>query len=206
MTLDFSEELAAVARFYDARQVGDVGPLGFRRTTELGALLACLPGLVERGILAPGQSAFLDLGCGDGRVNDLLSYLTRASIGVEVDEWTVEEHRQLRVGLDATLRRQGLRPVPDNVTLFRGDATDWVMHEVMRRVTGVAFDEIDIFYTFLTGHDEFAGLIAARGRPGCSYLVNGVHRVVPRYENLEPIAGMSPLRGALAGYRKPLRG
>jgi len=203
MADDFDRELSAVARFYDERQVGDVGPLGFRRTSALGVLLSCVPTLIERGILVPGQSAFLDLGCGDGRVNDLLAYLTRASIGIEVDEWTVEEHRQLRTELDAELKQGGLRPVPDNVFLFRGDATDWVMHDVMRRRTGVAFDEVDLFYTFLTGHDEFAALIAARGRPGCSYLVYGMDRIFPSYEGLKLDEELSPLGGAIAVFRKP---
>lgn len=199
----FGPELEALARFYDERQVGDVGPLGFRRTTELHRLLECLPALVEGGILEPQQTAFLDLGCGDGRVNDLLAYLTRSSIGIEVDEWTVNEHRQLRAALAAALAEQGLRPVPDNVHLFRGDATDWVMHEVIRRATDVAFDEVDIFYTFLTAHDELASLIAARARPGCAFLVYGVDRIVPRYEGLDAVDGMSPLHGTLAVYRKP---
>jgi hypothetical protein len=203
MADDFGPELEAVARFYDARLVGDVGPLGFRRTTELGKLLSCAPALVENGILVPGESTFLDLGCGDGRVNDLMAFLTRASIGVEVDEWTVEEHRQLTAELADALAADGLRPVPDNVFLFRGDATDWVMHDVIRRATDVAFDEIDIFYTFLTGHDEFADLIAARGKPGCAYLVYGVDRVVPRYEGLARVDGLAPLGDALAVYRKP---
>ncbi|MBW2276497.1 MAG: hypothetical protein JRF63_03330 [Deltaproteobacteria bacterium] len=203
MADDFGPELGAVARFYDDRLVGDVGPLGFRRTTELGRLLACLPPLVDRGILVPGQSAFLDLGCGDGRVNDLMGYLTRASIGIEVDEWTVEEHRKLRPELDEELEAHGQRPVPDNVFLFRGDASDWVMHDVIRRATEVAFDEVDIFYTFLSGHDEFAELIAARGKPGCSYLIYGMDRIFPRYGGLELQGDISPLGGVLAVYRKP---
>jgi hypothetical protein len=203
MNDDYRAELAAVARFYDDRLVGDTGPLGFRRTTELGKLLSCLPSLVERGILVPGESAFLDLGCGDGRVNDLLAFLTRASIGIEIDEWTAEEHRQLRPHLERALADQGLRPVPDNVSLFRGDATDWLMHEVIRRATEVAFDEIDIFYTFLTGHEEFAGLIAARGKPGCSYLVYGMDRIIPSYGGLELVADLSPPCEVLAVFRKP---
>jgi hypothetical protein len=202
MADSFDRELTAVARFYDARQVGDVGPLGFRRTTELGRLLRCLSFLTEQRILVPGRSAFLDLGCGDGRVNDLLSFVTRVSIGVELDEWTLDEHRQQRAELAAQLEQQGLRPLPDNSLLFRGDATDWVMHEVIRRATGVAFDEIDIFYTFLSGHDEFAGLIAARGRPGCAYLIYGMNEIFPRYAGLELVES-SPVGGVLAVYRKP---
>ena len=53
---------AQLVDFYDRRLVGDLGPLGFRRTTELGRLLPCLPALVSAGILEPGLQLALDLG------------------------------------------------------------------------------------------------------------------------------------------------
>jgi SAM-dependent methyltransferase len=199
----FVPELAAVARFYDARLVGDLGPLGFRRTAELGRILACIPALVNEGLLAPGRSSFIDLGCGDGRVNVLMSFLTRVSVGVELDEWTLEEGRELRVELDALLRQKGLRPVPENVHLFRGDASDEATHETIRHATGVALEEIDLFYTFPVGHDDHAALIAARGRPGGTFLVYGVNRVFPRHEGLDLLDHLSPPGGAFAVYRKP---
>ena len=45
----------------------------------------------------------LDLGCGDGRVNVWMSYLAQVSIGVELDEWTLEEHTGLSGALKAEL-------------------------------------------------------------------------------------------------------
>ena len=74
--------LQAVAGFYDRRKVGDVGFLGFRRSTDLTRLVACLDRLIEQEILIPGKSLFLDMGCADGRVNVLLSYLVKVSVGI----------------------------------------------------------------------------------------------------------------------------
>ena len=84
--------LEAVSEFFDHRKVGNVGPLGFRRSTDLKILLACLDRLLDEKILIPGKSRFMDLGCADGRVNLLLSYLTKLSVGIELDEWTLDEY------------------------------------------------------------------------------------------------------------------
>jgi SAM-dependent methyltransferase len=201
----FRRELHAVADFYDQRLVGDLGPLGFRRTTELGRLLACMPALVAAGILDPGRLRFLDLGCGDGRVNVLMSYLAEVSVGVELEDWTLDEYASLREQLDASLESKRLCAVPPNIHLFCGDATDWTTHGAIRRATGIAFGEIDIFYTFLTAHEEFSTLIAAHGKPACTFLVYGMDRIFPRYEGLDFIESLSPLGGVLAVYRKPWR-
>jgi hypothetical protein len=201
----FRCELHAVADFYDQRLVGDLGPLGFRRTSELGRLLPCLPALVAAGILNPGRSRFLDLGCGDGRVNVLMSYLAQVSVGVELEDWLLDDYTSLREQLDASLESKGLHAVPQNVDLFCGDATEWATHDAIRRATGIAFDEVDIFYTFLTAHEAFSTLIAAQGKPGCAFLVYGMDRIFPRYEGLDFIESLSPLGGVLAVYRKPWR-
>ena len=49
------ETLRHVAEFYDARKVGDVGPLGFRRSTDLMTLYNCLDRLVSEGIVRSRQ-------------------------------------------------------------------------------------------------------------------------------------------------------
>ncbi len=94
------QTLLTVARFYDQRKVGDVGSLGFRRSSDLTKLVTCLTWMVERHVLVPQSSSFLDLGCADGRVNVLLSYLVRKSVGIEIDEWTLEEYEPLRKSLE----------------------------------------------------------------------------------------------------------
>ena len=99
--------LEAVSEFFDQRKVGNVGPLGFRRSTDLKILLACMDRLLDEKILIPGKSRFMDLGCADGRVNLLLSYLTRISVGIELDEWTLDEYNPLRDDLVTTLRKNG---------------------------------------------------------------------------------------------------
>ncbi|MBW1798540.1 MAG: hypothetical protein JRJ21_09100, partial [Deltaproteobacteria bacterium] len=84
--------LLRVAKFYDQRKVGDVGPLGFRRSTDMMTMLACLDRLLDEKIITSNKTMFLDLGCADGRVNVFLSYLVRMSVGIELDEWTFDEY------------------------------------------------------------------------------------------------------------------
>lgn len=107
--------LAKVAEFYDCKKVGDVGALGFRRSTDLMSLLSCLPTLLDAGLIVPRESRFLDLGCADGRVNVLFSYLVKSSIGVELDEWTLDEYAPLRKELERWLRRAELLRPPENI-------------------------------------------------------------------------------------------
>ena len=202
----FQRELEAVAEFYDQRLVGDVGPLGFRRTSELGKVLACLPELVSAQMLDYGRSRFLDLGCGDGRVNVFMSYVTQTSVGVELDEWTLDDDGPLREELDVFLASRGLHPVPENIHLFHGDATDKALHDQMRFEAGLTLDEVDIFYTYLSGHDEFANLIAEHGKRGSVFLVYGMNRIFPQYEGLELVESLSPVGGVLAVYQKTLQG
>ena len=196
-------ELPAVARFYDARQAGDSGPLGFRRTSELGKLLTCLPPLARAELLIPGQSRFLDLGCGDGRVNVLLSYLTDVSVGVEQDQWTLDEYLPLRNDLDARLDDLGLARPPDNIRLFYGDSTAAAVHDEICQSSGLNLSDFDLFYAFVAGPAPLADLVATRGKPGSVYLVYSVNRVFPRHPGLRLVESLSPLGDMLAVYRKP---
>jgi hypothetical protein len=123
--------LARVAHFYDERKVGDVGFLGFRRSTDLCTLVACMPSLIQEGIIRPEESCFLDLGCADGRVNVFLSYVVKSSVGVELDEWTLEDYGSLRRELDSELEREGLPSPPENIFLFHGDSMDGKVHRAI---------------------------------------------------------------------------
>ncbi len=107
MNEDLQKTLEQVAGFYDRRKVGHVGPLGFRRSTDLAKILACLDQLKEEEILLPGESTFMDLGCADGRVNVFLSYLTKISVGIELDDWILDDYAPLRAELDTTLEQGG---------------------------------------------------------------------------------------------------
>ena len=194
--------LSAVARFYDKRKVGDVGYLGFRRSTDLSKLLACLDALVEKRVLIPGESVFLDMGCADGRVNVLLSYLAKKSIGIELDEWTLEEYLTNKTLLEAELERNNLPLPPGNIFLFQGNAMEYSLYESIHKKAGVNFEEVDIFYTYLSMQEEFAGLIADRARQGAVFIVYGLEKIMPKYKGLNLLTPGTPLKGALALYQK----
>ncbi|MBW2458692.1 MAG: class I SAM-dependent methyltransferase [Deltaproteobacteria bacterium] len=196
------QTLAAVAQFYDARQVGETGGLGFRRTTRLSAMLACLDRWVELGIIVPGQSRFLDIGCGDGRVNLWLSYLVHVSVGIEIDEWTLDEYGPLRDELAQVLAAKGLPTPPDNLFLFHGDSLESSVHDEIRAATQASFADFDLFFTFLTLHDEIAPRIAADAKPGAVFIVYGLDNIVPRYDGLTLLEEASSRADKLVLYRK----
>ena len=196
------ETLSAVARFYDKRKVGDVGALGFRRSTDLSKLRVCLDPLVEKGVLVPGESVFLDMGCADGRVNVFFSYLAKKSIGIELDEWTLGEYLPIKTLLEAELEGNNLFLPPDNISLFQGNAMERSLYESIRKEVGIAFEEVDIFYTYLSMQEEFAGLIADRARQGAVFMVYGLEKIMPKHKGLNLLTPETPLKGALALYQK----
>jgi hypothetical protein len=192
--------LMRVAGFYDRKKVGDAGFLGFRRSSDLTRLVACLFTMVREGLLVPACSSFLDMGCGDGRVNVLLSYLTRKSVGVELDEWTLDEYSALRRKLDTLLAEESLPLPPGNISLFHGDTMEPALQEKISREAGVSFDAFDLFYTYLTMQEEFGDLIARKARKGALFMVYGLDRVLPRFDGLRLLG--PPLEGIVALYQK----
>lgn len=196
--------LECVAVFYDQRKVGDVGALGFRRSTDLTRFLTCLDYLLGQGFLIPGKSHFLDLGAADGRVNVLLSYLVKVSVGIELNEWTLEEFGPIKSKLEEELQREGLPFPPDNIFLFHGDSTEDLVQETVCKKTGWTFGDFDLFYTYLTMQEEFADLIARKAKRGAVYMVYGLHRILPRFPGLHLLTPDHPLEGILALYQKPL--
>jgi hypothetical protein len=194
--------LFEVARFYDSRKVGDVGFLGFRRSTDLCKLADCLLTMVEQRLLVPEKTLFLDMGCADGRVNVLLSYLVQLSIGIELDEWTLEEYGPLRSDLEAQLKRSMLLLPPDNIHLFHGDTMDGSLHDLVHRRTAVRFEDYDLFYTYLTMQEEFAALISQGAKRGAVFMVYGLEKILPRFDGLRLLTD-APLQGILALYQKP---
>jgi len=76
------QTLLQVVEFYDRRKVGDVGHLGFRRSSDLSKVLSCLKTMIGQGLFVPADAHFLDMGCADGRVNVLMSYLAKTSVGI----------------------------------------------------------------------------------------------------------------------------
>jgi hypothetical protein len=196
------QSIQYVARFYDEKKRGDIGPLGYRRSSDLTRLTKAIAFLRQYKLLIPGESLFLDMGCADGRVNVLFSYLTKRSIGVELDEWTLDEYTPLKADLETLLHEHLLPLPPDNISLFLGDSMDDHVHETIRQETGVCFSDVDVFYTYLTMQEEFAALIARKAKTGSVFVVYGLDRVIPQFQGLTLLTNDRPLEGILAIYQK----
>jgi SAM-dependent methyltransferase len=193
--------LRRVANFYDQRKVGEAGALGFRRSSDLTRLAASVASMIEKNLILPGSSSFLDLGCADGRVNVLLSYLVERSVGIEIDEWTLDEYLPLRRDLDALLRRERLPLPPGNIHLYHGDSMDGFLHEKIRSETGIAWEDFDLFYTYLTMQEEFAECIRKKAKQGALFMVYGLKEILPRFPGLRMLT-QKPLEGIVALYQK----
>ena len=84
-SFELDKTMKLAADYFDGRKVGCFGNTGYRKTTDLSKLSACIDDLAASGIINPGSTVFADLGCGDGKVNLLMSYFVRVSIGIEID-------------------------------------------------------------------------------------------------------------------------
>lgn len=199
---NIKETLLKVAKFYDQRKVGDVGYLGFRRSSDLTRLVACIDQLISQSLLIPQESLFLDMGCADGRVNVLLSYVVKKSVGIEVNEWILDEYVPLKTGLESNLKEYHLHLPPDNIFLFHGDTLDDAIHETIEKRTGVSFEEFDLFYTYLTMYEEFAELIARKAKKGSVFMVYGLDKILPKLEGFELLSRGSLIEGIIALYQK----
>jgi hypothetical protein len=194
--------LRLAAAYFDGCKVGCTGTKGYRKSTDLSKFTACIEELAEAGILAPDQTVFADLGCGDGRVNLLVSYFVRLSLGIEIDSEILSEYAERKNELSSILEREaGLLP-PENIFLFRGSSLDERTFEEVLSKTGAGFEDINIFYTYITLHDVFAEKIAERGRRGAYYLVYGFNRILPRYEGFELVLPDVASQGIAALFRK----
>ena len=196
------QTLLQVVEFYDRRKVGDVGHLGFRRSSDLSKVLSCLKTMIGQGLFVPADAHFLDMGCADGRVNVLMSYLAKTSVGIELDEWTLDDYGPLRKELDALLTEKGLLLPPKDIFLYHGDSMDESLHDRVHHETGVPFDQFDLFYTYLTMQEEFAELIARKAKPGAFFMVYGLEKIIPRFTGLRLLTSARPMEGIIALYQK----
>lgn len=198
---DIIKTLATVADFYDQRKVGDIGALGFRRSTDLKRLLKCITRMKNQNLFKDNVK-FLDMGCADGRVNVLLSYLCEKSIGIELDDWTLDEYAPLKTDLESNLKINSLPLPPDNIFLYTGDSMDDNVYNTIKGETGVSFEKFDIFYTYLTMQEEFAELIAEKAKQGALFMVYGLEKIIPRFEGLRLLSTEKPLEGIVSVYEK----
>jgi SAM-dependent methyltransferase len=192
-----------VAEFYDGCKVGYQGFEGYRKSTDLAKLGRCVLRLVAEGFLIPGRTIFTDLGCGDGRVNVLMSYFVRHSVGVEIDSDILAEFSPRLAGLKDRLEQANLPPPPRNIDLFRGDSLDGRTYTEILKATGLRFGDVDLFYTYITLHDLFADKIAREAKPGALYMLYGFGRILPRYQGLELLVRDLGSQGIVALYGKP---
>lgn len=194
--------LLQVVEFYDSRKVGDVGHLGFRRSSDLSKVLSSLKTMIDHGLFRPREALFLDMGCADGRVNVLLSYLAKTSVGIELDEWTLDDYAPLRQELDALFAEKELLLPPKNIFLYHGDSMDESLHDRIHRETGTPFNQFDVFYTYLTMMEEFAELIARKAKSGALFMVYGLEKILPRFTGLRLLTPDRPVEGIIALYQK----
>jgi hypothetical protein len=134
-------------------------------------------------------------------VNVLLSYLVKRSVGIEIDEWTLEEYQPLRKSIDSALSQDHLPLPPANISLYLGDSTDESLHQRIATETGLGLEDFDLFYTYLTMQQEFADLINRKAREGAVFMVYGLATILPRFPGLRLITP-TPLEGILALYEK----
>jgi hypothetical protein len=194
--------LDAVREFYDGMKIGVFGNLGNYKSTDLSKFSECLPALVKMGVLDPSRTVFCDLGCADGRVNVLMSYWARKSLGVEIDEELLATHDRLLEELTISMKRKGLPPPPRRIRLLAGDSLADETYRVMKAETGYGFQDVDLFYTHFTLHDVFAEKIAASAKQGAVYVVYGLDRVLPHYPGLRSLTPDRALNEIMGVYRK----
>ena len=199
---ELEKTLQTVADFYDQRKVGHIGSMGFRRSSDLGRLKAAVGHLILRSLLIPQKCLFLDMGCADGRVNVLMSYVTEKSVGIEINEWIMDEYVPVKTELEDALRTARLPLPPDNISLFHGDTLGDETHEAVKNRTGTGFEEFNLFYTYLSMYEEFSELIVRKAKKGAIFMVYGLDKVLPRINGLELLTPRKPLEGIIALYRK----
>ena len=66
----------------------------------------------------------------------------------------------------------------------------------------MAFEEFDLFYTYLTMYEEFAELIAQRAKTGSVFMIYGLERVLPKLDGLHLLTPGKLIQGIIALYQK----
>lgn len=115
----------------------------------------------------------------------MMSYFVRTSIGIEIDPDILSEYEPHKKALLEAIEEEGLDPPRDNIHLFQGSSLDPSVYRRIREETGLRFRDMDLFYTYITLHDEFAERISRDAAEGALYLVYGFHRVLPSYPGFE---------------------
>lgn len=165
-----NETTSLIARFCEPYKVGYEGSQGYRKSSDLTKLAYCIQVLEIQNLIDGKKSIFADLGCADGRVNILMSYFVKKSIGIEIDHGILSEFIPRKRDLYQALQRENLNLPPDNIHLFCENSLESSTYERISDETGVNFSDIDLFYTYITLHDLFAEKIAREAKSGALYL------------------------------------
>jgi hypothetical protein len=196
------QTIATLADYYNSCKVGYVGHEGYRKSTDLAKFGTCIDELVTLGYIEPQHTTFLDLGCADGRVNMLMSYFVKRSVGIEIDPEILAEFSPRKKELTHRLQSEDLIQPPDNISFFNGNSLEATTYEHIENTINVRFEEIDLFYTYITLHDLFAAKIAEEAKPKALYLVYGFSKILPRYQGLELLIPDVASQGIVALYGK----
>jgi len=175
---------------------------GYRKSTDLQKFTHCILDLQHHGFLDPRRTTFVDLGCADGRVNVMVSYAVRKSIGIEIDSEILDEYVPMKSELTSKLQEAGLILPPDNIAVFHGSSLEDATYARILQKTGISLESIDLFYTYITLHDLFGEMIAQKAKPGALYLVYGFSKILPRYDGMELLLPDVGGQGIAALYRK----
>ena len=196
------QTVACIADYYNGCKVGYVGHEGYRKSTDLVKFARCIDELVSMGYIEPQHTTFLDLGCADGRVNILMSYFVKRSVGIEIDPEILAEFNPRKNELTQRLQSENLLQPPDNISLFNGNSLEVTTYEHIENTTNIRFEDIDLFYTYITLHDLFAAKIADEAKAKAFYLVYGFSKILPRYQGLELLIPDVASQGIVALYGK----
>lgn len=196
------QTIATIANYYNGCKVGYVGHEGYRKSTDLVKFARCIVELVRLDLIDPKRTLFLDLGCADGRVNVLMSYFVKLSLGIEIDPEILAEYNPRKEELGHKLQRANLIQPINNITLLLGNSLEATTYEQLESTINVRFEEIDIFYTYITLHDLFGAKIAAKAKPKALYLVYGFNKILPRYQGLELLIPDLASQGIVTLYGK----
>ena len=200
--LRLQQTLDVIADYYSGYKVGYEGNEGYRKSTDLQKLGRCIDELLSSGFIDPQRTTFLDLGCADGRVNLLMSYFVKRSMGIEIDAEILAEYSQRKKEMTLRLQRANLTLPPDNISLFQGNSLESATYQRINNRIGVRFADIDLFYTYITLHDLFAEKIAKQAKHGALYMVYGFNKILPRYQGLEILVPDVASQGIVALYGK----
>ncbi len=196
------QTVACIADYYNGCKVGYVGHEGYRKSTDLAKFGKCIDELVTLGYIEPQHTTFLDLGCADGRVNVLMSYFVKSSVGIEIDPEILAEYGQRKKELILELQHENLLQPPDNISLFKGNSLETVTYDLIESSIGVRFERIDLFYTYITLYDLFAAKIAEEAKPKALYLVYGFSKILPLYQGLDLLIPDVASQGIVSLYGK----